>query len=256
MASNPPSAAASEPSSRPIDRCKGRSQRARRAPGSPPAHAYRRRSPRRRASPTLDRSAFRWARIHLQLIQKVENFAGIETPASGAHGQPVRSREAHRRRHAAAVVDGAHPGAVTKVSTIVLPRAAPTSSRGRTLAMCSYESPWKPYLQHTTITDRLRQRECLCDRRRAAVEGRVETRHLKERRRAPEQRPDGREIMRLMQRRQRERVVRGLPGSWHRRERAACSRARHARHGDPHRTADARRSSARRKATTCSSAPS
>ena len=56
---------------------------------------------------------------------------------------------------------------------------------------------------HAAIGDRPGQRERLRHRRRAAVEGRVEARHLRQLRLALEQRPDRGQIVRLVQRRER-----------------------------------------------------
>ena len=57
---------------------------------------------------------------------------------------------------------------------------------------------------HAAVGDRLGQRERLRHRRRAAVERRVEARHLRQVRRAREHGPDRREIVRLVQRRERD----------------------------------------------------
>ena len=56
---------------------------------------------------------------------------------------------------------------------------------------------------HAQIGDCLGQRERLRDRRRAAVEGRVEARHLRHLRQACEQRPDRGKVVRLVERGQR-----------------------------------------------------
>jgi hypothetical protein len=56
---------------------------------------------------------------------------------------------------------------------------------------------------YAAIRDRFRQGECLRDRRRSAVEGRVEARDLRQLGRAREQHPDSSQVVRLVQWRQR-----------------------------------------------------
>ena len=153
-------------------------------------------------------------------VHEVQQHSGVERAAAGAHHQAVHGGEAHRRGHASPCLHSArHARAVAEVRarrSVQLPPGR--RCRGSTEAMYSYEMPWKPYRQTPSAVKRrgsanwpgrpragCGERPCRSKRPAATP--------------APlGHRPDCRQVVRLVQRRQR---YKGLQRGQRRRPRPA-----------------------------------
>ena len=128
---------------------------------------------------------------------------GSMRAAARAHRQPVDRREAHRAGHAAAGGQRAHAGAVAQVQHHGAPlrgrRVELRQHRGDVLVGQAVEA----VAAHAGVVQLPGQREHLRQLGLRAVERGVEAGHLRQLRLALEQQPDRRQVVRLVQRRER-----------------------------------------------------
>ena len=146
-------------------------------------------------------------RVHPALVHQVQDDAGVDRPAARPHRQAVDRGEAHRARDAAAGFERAHAGAVAEVQHhgLAARRALvePRQHRGDVLVGEAVEA----VAAHARIGELLRQREHLRERRVRPVDRGVEARDLRQLRRALEHRADRRQVVRLVQRRERHELL-------------------------------------------------
>ena len=142
-------------------------------------------------------------RVHLQHVLQIENHTRVEAAAARAHRKAVDRSEAHRACDAASPRQRAHARAVAQVEHNGLARRRLCIVLTQCLRDEFIRQAMKSVAPHATLGNRPGQRERLRERRLATVKSGVEACNLRHVRQAFEQRPDRREIVRLMQWRQR-----------------------------------------------------
>ena len=180
-ASSPPSAAASEPSSRPMRYTKISTASSRADPGWRAARACRSMMPETPEQPDAGRAALDAPRVHPVLAHQVKKHAGIEAAGPGSHRQAVEGGEAHRGGHALARrFMRAHAGAIAEVQHDRRARRPRERHAAAGPTRCIRRTGRETRSGARPSRDARRQREGLRDRRLAAVERGVEAGHLRQ----------------------------------------------------------------------------
>ncbi len=155
----------------------------------------------------LVQQPFDRACIHAAFVHQVEHNARIEVAGAGAHRQAVDRGESHRGGNAAAALQRAHAGAVAEVqhdgAALRGLRVELRQHRGDVLVA----QPVEAVAPHARLVQLVGQREHLGDLGIGAMKRRVEARDLRYVGRAMQYCANRREVMRLVQRRQRHEPV-------------------------------------------------
>ena len=136
-------------------------------------------------------------------LDHIEDYAGIDGPASRSHHEAVDGSESHRVRNAAAVPHCAQAGAVAEMRE----DDSSACEVGRQFAQPRHKKlvgkAMKPVAPNARVRKPPRQSKCLGQIRLTAMKSRVETRDLRYLRRSIQDCANGSEIVRLVKRRQR-----------------------------------------------------
>ena len=169
--------------------------------------------------------------IHVFVLKQVQDHPRVEQAGARAHHQPVERSEPHCRCNTAAVFDRAQARAVAEMRDDDLAAGAfgrdPRQGRGDVFV----RQPVKPVAADALRRQFARQGELLRHGRLGMVEGGIEAGDLRDARRRRGDGADRRDMVRLMQWRQRDQ---GLQCREHPRvdqHRAARIRSRHERRG-------------------------
>ena len=133
----------------------------------------------------------------------MDQNAWIDGAAARAHHQAVDGSEAHRAGDAAAILHGAEARAIAEMRDDDAPLGHFRRNFSQPARDIFIGDAVKAVTPDSLLGIFSRDGESLRDRRLAAMEGRVETGDLRQLRMGGPYRPNDREIMRLMQRRER-----------------------------------------------------
>ena len=139
-------------------------------------------------------------RRHAALLQQIEQHAGVDRAAAGAHHQSVERGERHRGGDAFACQHRAHAGTIAKMRHHHAPRR---DLRRQHRGDVFVRNPMEPITPHAFVGPPPGQREQLRQRRLVAMERGIEAGVLRQSGRCRRHRTDRRQRVRLMQRRQR-----------------------------------------------------
>ena len=140
------------------------------------------------------------------MIEKIEHHARIELPATRAHGQTVQRRETHGRRHAPAVLDPAHGCAGAEMRDHGTPRGCVRCSLLKLARNVLVGQPVEPVAADALLVIDAGQGECVVDPGVGAMERRIETGDLHRIRKGPLRGLYAGQVMRLVQRRERNKL--------------------------------------------------
>ena len=141
--------------------------------------------------------------VHALILQQIEDDSGVEHARACSHRKTIDGGEAHGIGNAAAPIDGAHAGAVAEMSNDELGVGAIRrhARQGRNnIFIGKAVEAIAPYALRREFT---RQRVLLSDRRLGSVEGGIKAGDLRHFGRDGGDRTDRGDIVRLVQRRKR-----------------------------------------------------
>ena len=138
------------------------------------------------------------------VLDQVKQHAGVDRAATGAHHEPVQSRETHRRCDAPAVAHRAHAGAVAQVRNHCTPIGRAAIHRRQHRSDVFVGQAVKAVAAHAFFDEATRQGEGFRNFWLRPVKRGVEARNLRHNRRHLSHRFDRGHIVRLVQRRQRD----------------------------------------------------
>src|SRR5208282_3802801 len=138
--------------------------------------------------------------VHLELVEQVEDHARVQAAAPCTHWQAVDRGEAHRARDAAAVRYCAHAGTVAKMQHDNPAGGGFLVVGGQSLGDVLVGEPVESVASYAAVGDRPRECKCLCLLGLGTVECGVEASNLRQLRGAFQEGPDRRQVVRLVQR--------------------------------------------------------
>ena len=159
---------------------------------------------KRRAARIVRREAAAGRGVHAVPIDQVEQHAGVDRAAAGAHHEPVQGREAHRRGDAPAVAHRAHAGAVAQVRDHGAPCGRAAVERRQHRGDVFVGQAVKAVAAHAFLGEAARQGEGLRHLWLRPVKRGVEAGDLRHTGAILRHRLDGGHVVRLVQRRQRD----------------------------------------------------
>ena len=153
---------------------------------------------------------FDGARIHVQFVHQIEQDTGIDGPTAAAHGQPVQGSEAHGGGNACTGTHGAQARTITQMRDDDPARRSDGVKLRQGSGDVLVGQTVKAVAMHAALGDLGRQREGLGDRWLGTMKRRIKTGDLRQVGTIQHQAPNRREIVRLVQRRQRDELVQGV----------------------------------------------